>query len=226
MAVRHPKEPGRFVLGIECDGAMYHSSLVARDRDRLRQDVLEGLGWTLHRIWGTSWYRQRNQELDRLRTAIEKAIQGRTEFRAERALVESSEQLPRLEAKEESSWTSWAIPGSDLAFSDLKGANLSNANLSNLSLFGANLSGANLIDADLGGANLIGAILEGANLTGANLEGAVLIRANLSEANLFGANLIRANLHGTNLLGAKIDGVKWDSTTNWPEGFNPPQSRL
>jgi hypothetical protein len=92
MAVRHPQESGRFVIGIECDGAMYHSSLVARDRDRLRQDVLEGLGWTLHRIWGTSWYRQRAQEKERLRAAIEDAIQGRTRIRASRS------KSPQLEA--------------------------------------------------------------------------------------------------------------------------------
>jgi hypothetical protein len=77
MAVRHPEKPGTYVLGIECDGAMYHSSLVARDRDRLRQDVLEGLGWELHRIWGPAWYRNRAGEEARLRAAIEDAIAGR-----------------------------------------------------------------------------------------------------------------------------------------------------
>jgi hypothetical protein len=64
------------VLGIECDGAAYHSSVVARDRDRLRQEVLEGLGWRLHRIWGPSWYRERQAELARLERSIEMAING------------------------------------------------------------------------------------------------------------------------------------------------------
>jgi len=73
MAVRHPDRPGHFALGIECDGAMYHSSRVARDRDRLREQVLAGLGWTLHRIWGPSWYRDRSGEERRLREAIERA---------------------------------------------------------------------------------------------------------------------------------------------------------
>ena len=45
MGVRHPEHPGSFALGIECDGVMYHSSKVARDRDRLREEVLRGLGW-------------------------------------------------------------------------------------------------------------------------------------------------------------------------------------
>ncbi|MEU8797757.1 DUF3320 domain-containing protein [Spirillospora sp. NPDC048819] len=74
MAVRHPALPGRFALGIECDGAMYHSSKAARDRDRLREEVLRGLGWELHRIWGTDWYRNRPEAKTRLREAVESAI--------------------------------------------------------------------------------------------------------------------------------------------------------
>ncbi len=74
MAVRDPAKPGAYALGIECDGAMYHSSRVARDRDRLRQQVLEDLGWRLHRIWGPAWYRNRENEEQRLRSAIDAAI--------------------------------------------------------------------------------------------------------------------------------------------------------
>lgn len=57
MAVVDPKRPGRYLLAIECDGATYHSAKSARDRDRLRQGVLEGLGWKIHRIWSTDWFR-------------------------------------------------------------------------------------------------------------------------------------------------------------------------
>ncbi|WP_149263576.1 DUF3320 domain-containing protein [Actinomadura sp. K4S16] len=74
MAVRHPARPGRYALGVECDGAMYHSSKAARDRDRLREEVLRGLGWKLHRIWGTDWYRNRPEAEARLRGAVESAI--------------------------------------------------------------------------------------------------------------------------------------------------------
>lgn len=74
MGVRHPAFPGMFAIGIECDGFQYHSAPAARDRDRLRDQVLTGLGWTLHRIWGTAWYRNRTQEEARLRQAIETAI--------------------------------------------------------------------------------------------------------------------------------------------------------
>ncbi|XVV05769.1 DUF3320 domain-containing protein [Actinosynnema sp. CA-248983] len=76
LGVRHPARPGTYALGVECDGAMYHSSKVARDRDRLRQQVLEGLDWRIHRIWGTSWYRDRSGQEARLRAAIEEAVNG------------------------------------------------------------------------------------------------------------------------------------------------------
>jgi very-short-patch-repair endonuclease len=74
IGVRHPAQHGVFALGVECDGVMYHSSPAARDRDRLRDQVLRGLGWNLHRIWGTAWYRNRKQEEQRLLAAINAAI--------------------------------------------------------------------------------------------------------------------------------------------------------
>jgi very-short-patch-repair endonuclease len=74
LGVRDPRRPGRYLLGVECDGAAYHSSKLARDRDRLRQEVLEGLGWKLHRIWGSSWYRDRPGQERRLRMALEQAL--------------------------------------------------------------------------------------------------------------------------------------------------------
>ena len=73
MAVRDPAQPGRYLLAIECDGAAYYSSRSARDRDRLRQGVLEGLGWTFHRIWSTDWFRNRRQEINRVVEAIKAA---------------------------------------------------------------------------------------------------------------------------------------------------------
>ncbi|MGW1165168.1 DUF3320 domain-containing protein [Streptomyces sp. NPDC002550] len=74
LGVRHPELPGAFALGVECDGAMYHSAKAARDRDRLREQVLNGLGWRLHRIWGTDWYRGRPAAELRLREAVEQAV--------------------------------------------------------------------------------------------------------------------------------------------------------
>ncbi|WP_164700290.1 DUF3320 domain-containing protein [Modestobacter sp. KNN46-3] len=77
LAVRHPERPGEYLIGIECDGAQYHSAKSARDRDRLRQQVLEGLGWRMYRIWGLTWVRDRNGSVRRLQQAIESALTGR-----------------------------------------------------------------------------------------------------------------------------------------------------
>lgn len=74
FAACHPSHPGKFVLAIECDGASYHSSYTARDRDRLRQQVLENLGWTFHRIWSTDWFNRKHEEVDRVIAAFEKAV--------------------------------------------------------------------------------------------------------------------------------------------------------
>lgn len=73
LAIRDPDRPGRYLLAVECDGAAYHSSRSARDRDRLRQGVLEGLGWTFHRIWSTDWFRNPTGELQRVVEAIHAA---------------------------------------------------------------------------------------------------------------------------------------------------------
>ena len=73
LAVVDPRQRGRYLLGIECDGAAYHSARSARDRDRLRQQVLEGLGWTIHRIWSTDWFRNPDREIAKTEDAIRRA---------------------------------------------------------------------------------------------------------------------------------------------------------
>jgi very-short-patch-repair endonuclease len=73
LGVIDPSQPGRFVIGVECDGATYHSARSARDRDRLRHEVLVRLGWRLHRIWSTDWFRNPQREIARLLAAIEHA---------------------------------------------------------------------------------------------------------------------------------------------------------
>lgn len=76
MAVVDPSNPGRYLLGIECDGAAYHSARSTRDRDRLRQSVLVSLGWRIHRIWSTAWFRSPDKEFACLQQAIEEAKSG------------------------------------------------------------------------------------------------------------------------------------------------------
>jgi very-short-patch-repair endonuclease len=63
LAVQDPGQPGRYLMGVECDGATYHSAKTARDRDRLRQSVLEGLGWNIKRIWSTDWFKNPQAQL-------------------------------------------------------------------------------------------------------------------------------------------------------------------
>ena len=71
LGVRHPDHPERFLAGIECDGAAYHSSKSARDRDRLREEVLKSLGWELVRVWSTDWFDNPALETDRLVRKLE-----------------------------------------------------------------------------------------------------------------------------------------------------------
>jgi very-short-patch-repair endonuclease len=111
IGVWHPTLSGRFALGVECDGRMYHSSKVARDRDRIRQDVLMGLGWRLHRIWGTSWYRHRPEQEVLLKAAIEDAIAHPSAKRPEMASevpatkVRTEERFDPVPLDEQPPWT-------------------------------------------------------------------------------------------------------------------------
>jgi very-short-patch-repair endonuclease len=71
FAVRDPRAPGRFLLAVEADGAAYHSGVVARERDRLRQEQLERRGWHFVRIWSTDWFYDPQAQLDRVLAAYE-----------------------------------------------------------------------------------------------------------------------------------------------------------
>ena len=74
MAVQHPTLHGRFILAVECDGAAYHSTRTARERDRLRQEVLESMGWRFYRVWSTDWIKDPVTEGKRLMDAVELAL--------------------------------------------------------------------------------------------------------------------------------------------------------
>ena len=73
LGVLDDEVAGHFVCAIECDGASYHSSETARDRDRLRQQVLEGRGWEIHRVWSTDWFKDRRGQIERLVHLIEES---------------------------------------------------------------------------------------------------------------------------------------------------------
>ena len=86
LAIVHPERKGQYVLGVEADGATYHSSASARDRDRLRQELLESLGWTITRIWSTDWIRNPQRQIERVMSAYQTALA--------RAEVSSATQTP------------------------------------------------------------------------------------------------------------------------------------
>ncbi|WP_084420736.1 DUF3320 domain-containing protein [Henriciella litoralis] len=79
IGVKNPKHPGQYLMAVECDGATYHSALWARERDRLRQGVLEHLGWKFHRIWSTDWFHRRDHEIERLKRVLEQATEQSSE---------------------------------------------------------------------------------------------------------------------------------------------------
>jgi very-short-patch-repair endonuclease len=95
LGIIDPVRPGQYILGVECDGATYHSARSARDRDRLRQEVLEGLGWRLHRIWSTDWFRNPQRETDKLIDMILKATElpGASTLDPEDIISEESTEL-------------------------------------------------------------------------------------------------------------------------------------
>lgn len=76
LAVVDPAHPGRYLLGVECDGATYHRAATARDRDKLRQAILEDLGWKLHRIWSTDWWHDPQKEMDGLLERLASLMQS------------------------------------------------------------------------------------------------------------------------------------------------------
>jgi very-short-patch-repair endonuclease len=91
FAAMHPDSPGEPILAIETDGAMYHSSPTARDRDRLRQSQLGKLGWRFHRIWSTEWFRSREQEIKKLVQVYEDTLLHQTVIKADRSFQNESE---------------------------------------------------------------------------------------------------------------------------------------
>jgi very-short-patch-repair endonuclease len=95
LGVKHPTKPGSFLLGVECDGASYHSGRSARDRDRLRQEILENLGWKLHRIWSTDWFRNRDGEIKRLHRRIEDLLQKDPSYVHHQSKTQKADSLRR-----------------------------------------------------------------------------------------------------------------------------------
>lgn len=76
LAVVHPRNPQKYILGIECDGAMYHSSASAKERDVYRQRFLENKGWNITRIWSRNWWRNPSVEIERIDQLIKEMLKA------------------------------------------------------------------------------------------------------------------------------------------------------
>lgn len=103
LAIVDPDNSDKYVLGIECDGATYHSSASARERDRLRQEVLERLGWKFHRIWSTYWFNSRVYAKKRLIEAVDEAIKNKDVPTVIKSPIKNPtnepEQVPRVQGE-------------------------------------------------------------------------------------------------------------------------------
>ena len=83
LGIVHPDLPGVYLAGVECDGATYHSSAFAQERDKIRQSVLEGLGWKLFRVWSTDWWINRTKSLELLDQQLLAHLDADRQVRAE-----------------------------------------------------------------------------------------------------------------------------------------------
>ena len=95
LGIVHPDKPGAYLAGVECDGASYHRSAVARDRDKTRQQVLENLGWTILRVWSTDWWYDPKSAIEQIDRALNQLL--------ERSREESSEEVSLAPTEESGS---------------------------------------------------------------------------------------------------------------------------
>ncbi len=93
LGVVNPDAPGRFLAGVECDGATYHRSATARDRDKLREFVLRGLGWEIVRIWSTDWWVDAAGTAEKVHQRLNELL---AESRAKQAAIDAAQEAERL----------------------------------------------------------------------------------------------------------------------------------
>ncbi|WP_149330354.1 DUF3320 domain-containing protein [Citrobacter braakii] len=114
LGIVHPDKPGDYLVGVECDGATYHSAATARDRDKVRSAILQGLGWKLIRLWSTEWWIDKAGALERLDAAINQLLEeSRAEDVAAVEDVQISDELPVSEGGEVESEQCVSAPADD-----------------------------------------------------------------------------------------------------------------
>jgi very-short-patch-repair endonuclease len=95
LGIVHPDSPGRFLAGVECDGATYHRSATARDRDKLRESVLRGLGWEIVRIWSTDWWVDAEGTAEKVHQRLNEVL---ADSRAKQAVIDIEHEAERIRA--------------------------------------------------------------------------------------------------------------------------------
>jgi very-short-patch-repair endonuclease len=90
LGIVHPDLPGVYLAGIECDGAMYHSSAYARERDKIRQTVLEGLGWNILRIWSADWWINKGAETSTIDHKLHELLEIERNKKSNESLINDS----------------------------------------------------------------------------------------------------------------------------------------
>lgn len=115
IGVRHPELPGRYLAGIECDGATYHSSATARDRDKVREQVLRGLGWQILRVWSTDWWFDPDECAGRLNAELEACLEE-----SRRVIAEAEANPENTQA--DSNFEPTKLPSDGEAVDDIDGA--------------------------------------------------------------------------------------------------------
>ncbi|NCO04303.1 MAG: DUF3320 domain-containing protein [Alphaproteobacteria bacterium] len=94
LGIVHPDHSGKYLAGIECDGATYHSSPSARDRDRVRHAILENLGWSLVRIWSTDYWNDAKKAIEQVDERLNQLLKNDRQKEADKT------QEPQMKAKE------------------------------------------------------------------------------------------------------------------------------
>jgi very-short-patch-repair endonuclease len=105
LGVVHPDAPGRYLAGVECDGATYHRQATARDRDRLRESILIKLGWRIRRVWSTEWWHSAKEACEKLHQQLSQDL---AEDRAR--VLERRDQTPKLHVLEKPATIAVEIP--------------------------------------------------------------------------------------------------------------------
>jgi len=222
IGIKHPEWPHGFIMGVECDGASYHSAKSARDRDRLRQEVLEGLGWKLHRIWSTDWFNDPNREANILREIVQKRlIELKTKLQndSNTSFKKMSNSIFEIDRTSNIS-SNLPIPELHFDYSQLTEEHI-NADWEDIDLVRNIFHKFNLQNANFNGANL-----KEAEFLGSNLKNATFSKSDLTKTDFMNANLQSADFSTAKLFATNFKGAWFDESTLFPKTFDPIKEGL